>query len=138
MYKFTEAEMTALLSFNVFQYLEGVRTKEALLEVCRMYRDELEVDSLLGFIRIIRLTLQGTYRKEVEDMLFNYDDADSYSYQLIASLYRQSLSESDTLQAVADALMLEALKLHDGDKESFCDMLYILTDKIEQIGELQT
>lgn len=136
MYKFTEAELFSLLAMNIFQYREGIRTKEALIETCRILKDELGV--AVGFCIVIKAILNDTFKESLEDMLFYNDDPTNSTHQLLEALYRADLSKEEILSNTADALILEALKLHDGDKESLCDMLHILTDKIEQIGELQS
>jgi len=143
MYKFTEAEIYSLMAFNVFQYREGARSKEQLLETCRMLKDELNVQGQIrGYIMVIQTVLNDTYSDALEDMLMDYDDGDNPSYRLIMVLYmrikRGELSKDELLKNTADAIMIDALDIfHNGDKESFYDMLHILTDKIERLGAEQ-
>lgn len=135
MYKFTEAELFSLLAINLMQFEEGTRTKEALLETCRMLKDEVGVEGLIGFCVIIKATLEGTYQQYLEDMLFSHDDVTNPTYQLLEALYRANLSQADTLKAVTDALFIEVLKMFEDNRDAMHDMLYILTNKIEMIGE---
>lgn len=139
MFKFSEAEFYALLAINIMQHRDTIRSKEQLLETCRMLRDEVKVDGgIRGFCYIIQAILSDSFTDEIESMLINYDNANNASYRLLATLHEEitsgSLSKDELLQNTADTLLMEGLKIYNGDKEEFTDMLHILTDKIEMIG----